>query len=188
MNPFNSLHFGRHLQAHLEAGAVAVALFAGVLAAQPPSRSAAVQRVAMRKLAFLAGSWRGPVTVMRPSGPPIRMTQSERVEYKLGGLVLLVEGQSTGAHGRAEFQALATIAYDDATHTYRIRAYNNGHYVDAPLPVHRDGFSWGFAAGPAQVDNAMRLTRGHHWEENTTVRFGGGPAHPTVRMSLRRLH
>lgn len=188
MNPFDLLHSCRRVSAHFAAGALAVALFAGVVAAQPPSRSAAVQRVAMRKLAFLAGSWRGTATVMRPSGPPLRMTQSERVQSKLGGLVLLVEGQSTGAEGRAEFQALATISYDDGTHTYRIRAYNDGHYVDAPLTVRRNGFVWGFTAGPAHIENVMRLTRGHHWKETTTVRFGGGAAHPTVRMFLRRRH
>jgi hypothetical protein len=51
---------------------------------------------------------------------------------------------STGADGRAQFQALATVAYDDATHTYRFRAYNDGHYLDTELTVLADGFPGDF--------------------------------------------
>ena len=85
------------------------------LAAQQPSMpNAATQREAMKKLAFLAGHWSGPVSIARGPGEPLKLTQTENVQYKLDGLVLLIEGQSTGSHGNAQFQALATIAYDDS--------------------------------------------------------------------------
>ena len=78
------------------------------------------------------------------------------MQYKLDGLVLLIEGQSTNADGKVSFSALATIAYDDASHAYRFRAYNDGHYVDTELTATSDGFSWGFTAGPARI--ATRCT------------------------------
>src|ERR1700676_5355747 len=119
-------------------------------AQQPQPNSVDVQRDAMHRLAFLAGRWSGPVTIAR--GPePIHLAQTENVEYKLDGLVLLIEGKSTGADGKAQFQAWATIAYDDATHAYRMRAYNGGHYLDTELTALADGFSWSFQAGPAHV-------------------------------------
>ncbi len=153
-------------------------------AQQPRSSSADVQREAMQKLAFLAGHWSGPVTIVRGPGEPLHLTQSENVEYKLDGLVLLIEGQSTGADGKAQFQALATIAFDDATHAYCFRAYNDGHYVDTELTVLTDGFSWGFEAGPAHIVNTMHLTGKGEWQEATEVTFGNNPPQRSVDMLL----
>jgi hypothetical protein len=87
-------------------------------AEQPVSNSVDAQREAMRKLSFLAGHWSGPVTIARGPGEVLHLTQTEDVEYKLDGLVLLIEGKSTSADGKVLFSALATIAYDDASHTY----------------------------------------------------------------------
>lgn len=155
-------------------------------AQQPQMKEVEAERAAMRKLAFLAGHWTGPVTVSMGPGKPLPMTQSENVLSKLGGLVMLIEGKSVGGDGKAEFQALATVAYDDSTHTYRFRAYNNGHYVDAPLTVNSNGFSWGFTAGPAHVMNTMHLTTKAEWQETTEVTLGNRPPMRTVEMLLRR--
>jgi len=165
-------------------GAAALALSC-TLAAQPPqNQSVEAQREAMQKLAFLVGHWSGPVTVYR--GAPLKLTQTEDVEWKLGGPVLLIEGRSAGEDGKTQFEALATVAYDEATHTYRFRAYNDGHYVDTELNVVPGGFSWGFAAGPAQVENTMHLTAKGEWQEETAVKFGNGPARTSVEMVLKR--
>lgn len=142
------------------------------------------QRDAMKKLAFLAGHWSGPATISRGPGEPLRLTQTERVEYKLDGLVLLIEGRSTGADGKAQFEALATIAYDDASKTYRFRAYNGGRYLDTELAVQTDGFGWGFDAGPAKIRNTMHLTAKGEWQETTDVTFGDNPPHRSVEMLL----
>lgn len=150
--------------------------------AQQPNVDA--QREAMKKLAFLAGQWSGPVTIALGPGEPLHLTQSENVAYKLDGLVLLVEGQSTGADGKAQFQALATIAYDDVSHTYRFRAYNGGRYLDTELAVQPDGFSWGFDAGPAKIHNTMHMTAKGEWQESTEVAFGTTPPHRSVDMLL----
>jgi hypothetical protein len=163
---------------------VSLALVAA--AQQPPQNSADVQREAMQKLAFLAGRWSGEVTVVRGPGEPLHLTQREGVEYKLDGLVLLIEGKSTGADGKAQFEALATVAYDDGSQSYHIRAYNDGHYVDVPLTVRADGFSWGFMAGPARIENTMHLTAKGEWQETTDVTVGESPARRSVEMLLTR--
>ncbi|MEO7143046.1 MAG: hypothetical protein ABI165_06025 [Bryobacteraceae bacterium] len=156
------------------------------LAAQPPaSSSTGVQREAMRKLSFLAGRWSGPVTIVRGPGEPLRLTESEDVQYKLDGLVLLIEGKSASAGGKVLFSALATIAYDDASHTYRFRAYNDGHYIDTELVVPANGFSWSFTAGPARIVNTMKLTAKGEWNEVTEVAAGGNPPHRSVEMLLQ---
>lgn len=167
--------------------AVAALIISGcsLSAQQSPLDNVVAQRQAMQKLAFLAGHWSGPVTIMRGPGQTLHLTQTENVEYKLDGLVLLVQGKSTDAEGKSRFEALATISYDDAAHGYRIRAYNDGHYVDAELTVQSDSFSWGFNAGPAHIANTMHLTSKAEWQEDTDVTFGNNPPQRSVEMLLQ---
>ena len=151
---------------------------------QPVSNSVQSQREAMHKLAFLVGRWSGPVTIVR--GPEsLHFTQSEDVQYKLDGLVMLIEGKSTGADGTAQFQALATITFDDATDAYRFRAYTDGHYADTEMTVLRDGFSWGFSAGPVHIVNTMHLTSTGEWQEITEMKVGNNPPQRSVEMLLQ---
>lgn len=171
----------------MSAVVAALAVLGGLAVAQMPGAAEqAAQKEAMQKLAFLAGHWQGPITVQVGPGEPLHLTQTETVEYKLDGLVLLLEGKSTDAAGKVEFQALATIAYDDQTHTYRIRAYSGGHYVDTELTAPANGFAWGFAAGPAQIENTMLLTSDGKWKEETNVTVPSRPAFQTVEMLLTR--
>jgi len=173
------------LSTTLLAAAFLISYSLSLAAQQPPSNSVDVQREAMRKLSFLAGHWSGPATIVRGPGEPLHLTQTEDVEYKLDGLVLLIEGKSTSADGKVVFSALATIAYDDASHTYHFRAYNDGHYLDTDLSVSADGFSWGFTAGPAHIVNTMHLTDKGEWDEVTEVTVGSNPPHRSVDMQLQ---
>jgi hypothetical protein len=160
-----------------------LSLTSAVVAQGPGEAGVDIQRDAMRKLSFLAGSWSGPVTVVR--GPqPLHLTQTEQVEYKLDGLVLLIEGKSTDSDGKSSFAALATVSYDEATHAYHIRAYNGGHYIDTELTVLPDGFSWGFKAGPADIVNTMHLTAKGEWSEQTVATMGTNPPMHAVDMLL----
>jgi hypothetical protein len=157
------------------------------LAAQPAGfDSATAQREAMSKLSFLAGRWSGPVSIVRGPEGALHLTQTEQVEYKLDGLVLLIEGKSTNADSKVLFSALATIAFDDSSHAYRFRAYNDGHYVDTELSAIDKGFSWSFTAGPARITNTMHLTGKGEWREVTDVAFGNTPPHRSVDMMLQR--
>ncbi len=157
-------------------------------AQQPSSNSVAEQREAMQKLSFLVGHWSGPVTIAAGRGEPLHLVQTEDVEYKLDGLVLLVQGQSTSSDGKVLFSALATIAYDDSSHAYRFRAYNDGHYIDTELSVTGNSFTWGFSAGPAHIVNSMHVTDKGEWVEATDVTVGSNPAHRSVDMLLQRIH
>lgn len=175
------------LSATLLAAALMISSSLSLAAQQPVSNSVDAQREAMRKLSFLVGHWSGPVTIVRGPGEALHLTQTEDVEYKLDGLVLLVEGKSTSADGKVLFSALATIAYDDASHTYRFRAYHEGHYLDTELSVPANGFSWSFTAGPAQIVNTMHLTGKGEWDEVTEATVGSNPPHRSVEMLLRHV-
>jgi hypothetical protein len=170
--------------ATLLAAAFMISCTLSLPAQQPPSNSVDVQREAMRKLSFLAGHWSGPAATFRGPGEAVHLVQTEDVEYKLDGLVLLIQGKSSSADGKVLFSALATIAYDDASHTYRFRAYNDGHYLDTELSLLTNGFSWSFTSGPAHIVNTMHLTGNGEWDEVTDVTVGSNPPHRSVDMQL----
>jgi hypothetical protein len=173
--------------ASLLAAALVPSLSFSLTAQQRAPSSVNEQRQAMRRLSFLSGRWSGPATVFVGPGKTLSLTQTERVQYKLDGLVLLIEGKGTSADGKVLFSALATVAYDEAAHGYRLRAYNDGHYLDTDLSVTSSGFSWGFTSGPAHILNTMNLTAKGGWHEVTQAALGGGPPHPRVDMTLHRL-
>src|SRR5579884_2408348 len=70
-----------------------LALSISAAAQQPPrSPSAEAQRRAMEKLRFLLGRSVGDGRMLRPSGEWTEFHQTERVEYELDGLLLVIEG------------------------------------------------------------------------------------------------
>src|SRR5712664_1834906 len=72
------------------------------------------QRTAMKKLDFLVGKWSGQGRMLRGAAEPLEFVQTEDVQYKLDGLVLMIEGIGlTKADGKPAGRALATISFDD---------------------------------------------------------------------------
>ena len=66
-----------------------------------PEVRLAPQREAMKALAMLDGTWRGPAWTLTPTGR-YELTQTERVGSLLGGTIKIIEG------GRVGFNALAS--------------------------------------------------------------------------------
>ena len=146
-----------------------------------------VQREAMQKLAFLAGKWSGEAKGTRGPGAAFKVQQTEEIQYKLDGLVMLIEGAGRDPETKkVMFSALATVSYDDAAKSYRFRAYNNGNYLDTELKVSENGFEWSFPAGPFTVKNAMRLNAEGDWVETTDVSSGDNPPRRTMEMTVRK--
>ena len=162
-----------------------VALCTCALAQQQPD--AAAQREAMKKLSFLVGKWSGDATVMRGPGNTVKVRQTEEVQYKLDGLVLLIEGTGRDPQsGEVKFNALATVSYDDATRTYQFRSYNDGRYLDSEMKVPQNGFEWGYKAGPADVRFTMKLNEKGEWVETGEVTLNGNPPRRNFEMTVRR--
>lgn len=163
---------------------ILVTMVSANLWAQQPN--VAAQREAMKKLEFLVGRWSGPALVARGPGAAIQITQSEDIQMKGGGLVMLVEGTGRDAEGKVVFQALATISYDDASNMYRFRAHNEGRFLDTELKMVANGFEWGYTAGPLTVKNVMKLTDKGEWNEVTESTYGNAPTMRSVDMTLKR--
>jgi uncharacterized protein DUF1579 len=145
------------------------------------------QREAMKKLGFLAGKWSGDATTSRGPGETVKVKQTEEVQFKLGGLVLLIEGTGRNPDtAEVMFNALATISYDETAKVYRFRAHNDGRYLDTELQVPENGFEWGYKAGAADVRFVMRLNDKGEWVETGDVKLGDNPPRRTFQMTLRK--
>ena len=121
----------------------------------------------MKKLDFLVGKWSGEARVQYGSGNWLELIQSEDAQYKLDGLVLLIEGTGRNKpEGKAVFQALATVSYDEEAGAYRMRAYNDGRYLETELKLTEEkGFTWGFAFGQIKTRYVMRINEKGEWTE-----------------------
>jgi hypothetical protein len=165
----------------------AIVLAAALTLCAQPAPDVAAQREAMKKLNFLVGKWSGEATVMGGRGGLIHVRQTEEVQSRLDGLVLLMEGTGRNPDTNAVvFRALATVSYDEAARQYRFRSFNDGRYLDTELTAPENGFEWGYQAGPAAVRFVMRVNEKGEWVETGQVKVGDTPARKTLDLVVRR--
>ena len=147
------------------------------------------QRIAMRKLSFLAGSWSGEEHVQRGTDSLVTLTQTENVEYKLDGLVLVIEGTGQApTDQQPSLQALGVISYDDANNAYHIRAWNDGRFLESDVQLLEDGKSlrWGFGVGDIRSSSLLQIDKDGQWTEMTELIIGSQPPRKLMNLTVRR--
>jgi hypothetical protein len=151
------------------------------LAADPPGQA---NRDALKKLDYLAGKWKGEATIQMGPGRKETLTQTEDVEYRLGGTILVVEGIGRGKLPGQDkegvvFNAFAVLSYDAAKKEYALKAYRaEGLSVDAYVKPAAKGFEWGFKEPQRGFDirYTMKLTDKGEWNEVGEMSMDGGKA------------
>lgn len=105
----------------------------------------------MRKLDWMVGEWKGDASIQMGPGKPQQAVQTERVQSKLGGKVLIIEGLGKrkledGTAGEVVHDALAVISWDEKAKKYRFDAWTAREgYVEAWLEAGENGrCAWGF--------------------------------------------
>ena len=158
--------------------------------AQPPRvPDLEVQRAALKKLDFLVGKWSGEARVLRGPGEPLELIQTEEVQYKLDGSILIIEGiGKTKADGKVALQALAIVSYEDERETYRMRAYNDGRYLETDLKLSENGkgITWGFRLGDIKTSSRLRINEKGEWTELTEIAIGSEPARKFMELTVSR--
>lgn len=130
------------------------------------------QRAAMKRLGFLLGKWTGEARVWRGAAEPLELVQTEQVQYKLDGLLMLIEGIGRNkTDGRPVLQALAVISYDDEVGVYRMRAFNDGRFLEAErvLLDGKKGLAWSFVLGEIRTNSTLELNEKGEWTEITEI-------------------
>jgi hypothetical protein len=172
--------------------ALAIALLVSVPAfAQQPG---VANREAMRKLDYLAGKWKGNASTTLGKETK-QLTQTEDVQFKLGGVVMAVEGIGRGKlPGKDEegilFHAYAVMSYDAQAKKYKVKAYRaEGQSVDADLSLTEKGFIWGFKQPErgVEVKYTMTLTPQGEWNEIGEYSLDGKSWTKFIEMTLTRV-
>ena len=133
------------------------------------------QRSALQKLGFLVGEWSGEASVLRGPGLFVEMVQSESVQYRLDGLLLVIEGVGRAKDdGRVVLQALGLISFDDDAGVYRFRAFNDGRWLESEVTLadSEESISWGFTLGEYKTSTVLRINDEGEWTEVGELRVG----------------
>ena len=172
----------------LSAFSILVFALHSITIAQIQTPNIEAQRTAMKKLSFLIGEWSGEASLTRGPGIVVELSQTEVAEFKLDGLVLMVEGIGrTKSDGRVALQALGLITFDDATGTYRGRGYNDGRWLEGEVKLLDDGksLSWGFALGEISTKSVMRINEKGEWTELSELTIGARPPQKLMELVVR---
>lgn len=148
------------------------------------------QRAAMEKLSFLVGKWAGEVRIYRKPDEPLVLDQTEDVQFKLDGWVLQIEGIGrTKTGGQPMLQALGMISFDDERSVYRMRAFNDGRFLETDVALLDDGGSlrWGFSAGEIKLASLLRINDRGEWTELHEITIGAQPSRKFMELAVTRI-
>ena len=146
--------------------ALAVSLPAAARAQGPPQFDVEAQRKAMAKLDYMIGDWRGSGWMDR--GGRQTFAGGERVQRKLDGLALLVEGDFAASTdpGRSVHKTLGVIYFDPATKTYRFDTWlAMGSRGQHELELLDDGWRWHIKTPMGTMRYTMRRGTNGEWLE-----------------------
>src|SRR5262249_43456670 len=147
------------------------------------------QRAALKKLDFLVGRWAGEARLARGPGDMTELVQTEEARYKLDGLILVIEGVGRSkSEGAPILQALGVISYEDESKTYRMRAFNDGRFLETEVKLSEEdkGMTWGFALGEIRTNSVMRINEKDEWTEIHEITIGSQPPKRLMEIAVRR--
>jgi hypothetical protein len=163
----------------------AVLLLPISMSAQTPGSA---QREAMKKLDFLVGQWKGDAWVEFGPGQRHKAIQTESVQMKLDGLLLLIEGLGKES-GVTVHNALAVVSHDLKTGQYRIRAYRgDGAWIDADTKLTPGALEWGFQDPRAGTIRFTIKIESGRWNEIGEASRDGKTWHKFLEMNLERVN
>jgi hypothetical protein len=162
-----------------------------VTLAQSPT--AAAQRAEMKKLDFLLGQWQGEGWIMMGQGERRTFRQTETVQSRVDGLVLMVDGlgkdKTPGKEDVVVHNAFAVAAYDAQAKQFRWRAFRaDGLVVDTDANVTENSLVWGLQAPRGgEVRFTIKLTDKGQWFEIGEFSQDGKTWQKFFEMTLQRV-
>lgn len=101
--------------------------------------------------------------------------QTEEAQYRLNGLILTIEGIGRNkSDGKAALQAFGIVSYDDEAVAYRMRAFNDGRFLETEFKLADDGKGavWGFALGEIKTHSVLKINEKGDWTEVHEITIG----------------
>jgi len=127
----------------------------------------------MKKLDWWLGEWSGEAWIQMGPGKPETILQTERVQAKAGGSVIVVDGLGrkkleNGAAGDVVHEAFAVLTWDDAKKAYTFDAYTarQGHVAATLDLTGETSATWGFTTPQGgKIRYTINLTDKGQWHE-----------------------
>ena len=120
--------------------------------------------------------------------------QTEAAEYKLGGLVLVIEGVGKTKAGEAALQAYGIISFDDESATYRMRAFNDGRFLETEVRLlepdgsgQTKGMTWGFKLGDFKTSSMLRINERGEWTELAELFIGDQLPRKLLELTVHKV-
>jgi hypothetical protein len=143
----------------------------------------------MKKLDFLIGKWTGEARLLRAPAASVELLQTEEAQYKLDGLIVVIEGVGRTKFGvRPVLQALGIVSYDNESQTYRLRAFHDGRFLESQVKLLAEGqgMTWGFALGEIRTNSVLRINERGEWTELAEISIGSQPLKKLLELTVRK--
>jgi len=118
----------------------------------------------------------------------VELLQTEEAQYKLDGLILVIEGVGrTKSGGQPLLQAFGIISYNDESGTYHLRAFNDGRFLETQMKLLEGGkgMTWGFALGEIKTNSVLRINERDEWTEFADISIGSQPPKKLLELTVR---
>jgi len=129
-------------------GFMVAGILTGKLLAQSPSSG---NKEKMEVFKGWVGQWKGEGSMQMGPGEPRKSSVEERIESKLGGSIMVVEGIGKRIDPSTQKEvvvhhAFAVLSFDEQSGSYKFKTYlQDGKSADAWLTtVSENKFQWGF--------------------------------------------
>jgi len=133
----------------------------------PMAARTAAHQEALKKLEFLAGTWKGKAWFWTGPDQKHEVDQTEVVQFKQSGVLLHIEGLGRDAKtGAIVHDALAVIAFDDVGQKYKFTSWAGaGRSGESEAKVGPNRLEWGMKNGPWTIRYVIVLSEKGEWYE-----------------------
>jgi hypothetical protein len=169
---------------------ILVVVFAMVpVRAQSPQPDPAPVLEAMKAVAFLEGRWAGEGWIQMGPGPKEEFSQTEVVERKLDGGLLLIEGigHSRAAEPKKVHHAFAVVSFDPRNKNYRFSSHIVGRPpLDVDPEVGSNTLRWSYQPQAGVYIRYLITVADATWHEVGEFSRDGQSWRQFFEMTLRR--
>lgn len=147
----------------------------------------------MKQLEFLIGTWKGKGTITRGPNDSAEADVVEKVQSKLQGTVLLIEGRGTvpqdGGEEMIVHDAMAVVSYDKANSRFVMRTYRaGGEMLEPEIEVTPNKLVWQFdePRRHGKIRFSITVDEKGSWQEKGEFSPDGQNWYPFFDMNLKK--
>jgi hypothetical protein len=91
------------------------------------------------------------------------------------------------ADGKPMLQAFGVISYADEAGTYRMRAFNDGRWLETEMELEKEGeLTWGFAREEIKMRSILRINEHGEWTELHQITVGSEQPRKFMEVKVSR--